>query len=91
MAARYNAVDAVLLIVLAARIHKTDAAVRAVCRNILHQLPQDDRHGVRKIMTCKYPLRVAELLLDSWAVIHQHPTTRQGSDTHETHHQPPHP
>lgn len=73
--ARYNAVDAVLLIVLAARIHGTDAAVRAVARNILHQLPQDDRPGVRRIMQSKYPLKVAELLLDCWAEVHQHTTT----------------
>jgi hypothetical protein len=70
MAARYSAVDAVLLIVLAARIHKTDAAVRAVARNIVKQLPVADRPGVRKIMTSKYPLRVAELLLDCWALVH---------------------
>lgn len=68
--ARYNAVDAVLLIVLAARLHGTDAAVRAVARNILHQLPQADRPGVRKIMQSKHPLKVAELLLDCWADIH---------------------
>jgi len=70
MAARYSAVDAVLLIVLAARIHKTDAAVRTVARNIVKQLPVADRPGVRKIMTSKYPLRVAELLLDCWALVH---------------------
>jgi len=70
MAARYNAVDAVLLIVLAARIHKTDAAVRAVARNIVNQLPVADRPGVRKIMQSRYPLRVAELLLDCWATVH---------------------
>lgn len=75
MAARYNAVDAVLLIVLAARLHKTDAAVRAVARNILHQLPQDDRPGVRKIMQSKHPLQVAELLLQCWADIHEITTT----------------
>lgn len=67
---RYNAVDAVLLIVLAARIHRTDAAVRAIARNILHHIPQDDRPGVRKIMQAKHPLKVAELLLDCWAEIH---------------------
>jgi len=68
---RYNAVDAVLLIVLAARIHRTDAAVRAIARNLLHQIPQDDRPGVRKIMNAKYPLKVAELLLDCWAEVHE--------------------
>ncbi|MNG31983.1 hypothetical protein D3C84_1178890 [compost metagenome] len=44
--------------------------MRAVARNILHQLPVADRPGVRKIMTSKYPLRVAELLLDCWALVH---------------------
>jgi hypothetical protein len=49
--------------------------VRAVARNILHQLPQDDRPGVRRIMQSKHPLKVAELLLDCWAEVHQHTTT----------------
>jgi hypothetical protein len=61
---KYDALDAVLMLALAARIHGTDAAVRATAKRILPKIPQADRHGIRRFLTTKYPLRVAELLLD---------------------------
>jgi hypothetical protein len=73
MAARYNAVDAVLLLALAVHFHGTDAAVRAIARNIIPQLPNADRHGVRKILNCKQPVKAVEQLLTLWASINGGP------------------
>ena len=66
---QYDALDVILIITLAARIHGTDAAVRATAKRILPKIPQADRHGVRRFLTTKYPLRVAELLLDLLVVV----------------------
>ena len=73
---QYDALDVVLIISLAARIHGTDAAVRATAKSILKKIPQADRHGVRRFITTKYPLRVAELLLDALVIVQRddHPT-----------------
>jgi hypothetical protein len=68
---QYDALDVVLMITLAARIHGTDAAVRATAKSILKKIPQADRHGVRRFITTKYPLRVAEMLLDALVVVQE--------------------
>ena len=74
---RYNALDVSLIITLAARIHGTDTAVRATAKRLLPKIPQADRHGIRRIVTTKYPLRVAELLLDLLVIVQgEDPTTR---------------
>lgn len=69
---QYDALDVVLMLALAARIHRTDAAVRATAKSILKKIPQADRHGVRRFITTKYPLRVVEILLDALEVVQEH-------------------
>lgn len=73
---QYDALDVVLMLTLAAHIHGTDAAVRATAKSIIKKIPQAERHGVRRFITAKYPLRVVDMLLEALVVVHEgnHPT-----------------
>lgn len=69
----FNSCDAVLCLVLAARIHRSDQAVRDTAKSLLKVIPKEDRAGVRRFVTAKHPLETAEKLLDFWFEVHETP------------------
>lgn len=77
----FSSVDAVLCLVLAARIHRKDAAVRITAKRLLGIIPKEDRRGVSRFITAKRPLESVELLLEFW--FQQHVANNQtDKDTH---------
>jgi hypothetical protein len=69
----FSSVDAVLCLVLAARIHRNDDAVRATAKRLLKVIPKADCPGVRRFITAKAPMETAEKLLNFWFEVHETP------------------
>ncbi|MDD1963767.1 hypothetical protein NPS29_00380 [Pseudomonas putida] len=60
-----NLTDAMIVLLLAARIHGTDEGVRAVAKNVVKKLPRSKRDGVYKVIDSKQPLRMVWLIADN--------------------------
>ncbi|RJX77833.1 hypothetical protein [Pseudomonas sp. LS-2] len=54
--------DAVLILLLAARIHGTDEGVRAAAKSVVKKLPRSKRDGVYKVIDSKSPLQMVGLI-----------------------------
>lgn len=56
--------DAMLVLLLAARIHGTDDGVRAAAKSVLKKIPRSKRDGIYKVIDSKSPLRMVELIAE---------------------------
>lgn len=56
--------DATLALVLAARIHRSDAAVRATARRCVKRLPRSKRDVVFQVIDSTRPLVLVELMAE---------------------------
>ncbi|MFZ6044928.1 hypothetical protein ACFW0H_02225 [Pseudomonas sp. CR3202] len=54
--------DATLALLLAARIHRSDAAVRATAKRCVGQLPRSKRDVVYQVIDSRSPLALVEFL-----------------------------
>lgn len=57
-----NLTDAVLILLLAARIHGTDEGVRAAAKSVVKKLPRSKRDAVYKVIESKSPLQMVGLI-----------------------------
>ena len=57
-----NLTDALLILLLAARIHGTDEGVRAAAKSVVKKLPRSKRDGICKVIDSKSPLRMVEVI-----------------------------
>lgn len=58
--------DAVLILLLAARIHGTDEAVRACAKRCIKKIPRKDRSLIHEIIRSRQPLDMAYVLAEQW-------------------------
>ncbi|CRM33265.1 hypothetical protein [Pseudomonas sp. 25 R 14] len=57
-----NLTDATLVLLLAARIHGTDDAVRASARSVVKKLPRSKRDLIYQVVNSRSPLELVEFL-----------------------------
>ncbi|WP_138763856.1 DUF7740 domain-containing protein [Pseudomonas lactis] len=57
-----NLTDATLVLLLAARIHGTDEAVRASAKNVVKKLPRSKRDLIYKVIDSRSPLDLVDFL-----------------------------
>lgn len=57
-----NLTDATLVLLLAARIHGTDAAVRATAKSAVKKLPRSKRDLIYKVIDSRSPLHMVDFL-----------------------------
>lgn len=57
--------DATLALLLAARIHGTDAAVRATAKRCVKKLPRSKRDLIYKVVDSRSPLELVDFLAHS--------------------------
>lgn len=57
--------DAILALVLAARIHQTNGAIKATAKRCAKQLPRGKRDLMRAIHDSKEPLKLIEYLAEN--------------------------
>ena len=60
-----NLTDAMIVLLLAARIHGTDEGVRAAAKSVVKKLPRSKRDGLYKVIDSKHPLRMVWLIADN--------------------------
>ncbi|MGU2316255.1 DUF7740 domain-containing protein [Pseudomonas aeruginosa] len=54
--------DATLALLLAARIHRSDAAIRATAKRCVRQLPRSKRDVLFKVIDSRSPLAMVEFI-----------------------------
>lgn len=54
--------DAMLVLLLAARIHGTDDGVRTAAKSVVKKLPRSKRDGIYKVIDSKSPLEMVGLI-----------------------------
>jgi site-specific DNA-cytosine methylase len=59
-----NLTDAMLVLLLAARIHGTDDGVRAAAKSVVKKIPRSKRDGIYKVIDSKSPLKMVELIAE---------------------------
>ncbi|KPA87095.1 hypothetical protein PF66_06440 [Pseudomonas asplenii] len=57
--------DAVLILLLAARIHGTDEAVRASAKNCVKKLPRSKRDPIYTVINSRRPMELVALMLEN--------------------------
>lgn len=57
-----NLTDATLVLLLAARIHGTDEAVRASAKSVVKKLPRSKRDLIYKVIESRSPLELVDFL-----------------------------
>lgn len=57
-----NLTDAMLVLLLAARIHGTDDGVRAAAKSVVKKIPRSKRDGIYKVIDSKSPLLMVGLI-----------------------------
>ncbi len=57
-----NLTDATLVLLLAARIHGTDEAVRASAKSVVKKLPRSKRDLIYKVIDSQRPLELVDFL-----------------------------
>lgn len=57
-----NLTDATLVLLLAARIHGTDEAVRASAKSVVKKLPRGKRDLIYKVIDSRSPLELVDFL-----------------------------
>lgn len=57
-----NLTDATLVLLLAARIHGTDEAVRASAKSVVKKLPRSKRDLIYKVIDSRSPLELVDFL-----------------------------
>ena len=57
-----NLTDATLVLLLAARIHGTDEAVRASAKSLVKKLPRSKRDLIYKVIDSRSPLELVDFL-----------------------------
>jgi hypothetical protein len=60
-----NLTDAFLILLLAARIHGTDQAVRTSAKSVVKKLPRGKRDVIYKVIDSKRPLQMVELIAEN--------------------------
>jgi hypothetical protein len=55
-----NLTDAVLVLLLAARIHGTDEAVRASAKSVVKKLPRSKRDLIYQVIASRNPLELVD-------------------------------
>lgn len=60
-----NLTDAVIALLLAARIHGTDQAVHATAKSIVKKMPRSKRGMIYKVIDSKSPLLMVELIAEN--------------------------
>lgn len=73
MKRKFNEVDAVLCIVLAARIHRNGRAVAKTAKRLIPLIPKPARAGIGRFIDAMAPLETAEMLLECWHEVHELP------------------
>lgn len=57
-----NLTDATLVLLLAARIHGTDEAIRASAKSVVKKLPRSKRDLIYKVIDSRSPLELVDFL-----------------------------
>lgn len=60
-----NLTDATLVLLLAARIHGTDEAVRASAKSVVKKLPRSKRDLIYKVIDSRSPLELVDYLAEN--------------------------
>jgi hypothetical protein len=60
-----NLTDATLILLLAARIHGTDEAVRASAKSVVKKLPRSKRDLIYKVIDSRSPLELMDYLAEN--------------------------
>jgi hypothetical protein len=60
-----NLTDAIIALLLAARIHGTDQAVRATAKKVVKKLPGSKREMIYKVIDSEDPLLMVELIAEN--------------------------
>jgi len=60
-----NLTDATLILLLAARIHGTDEAVRASAKSVVKKLPRSKRDLIYKVIDSRSPLDLVDYLAEN--------------------------
>lgn len=60
-----NLSDAALVLLLAARIHGTDEAVRASAKSVVKKLPRSKRDLIYKVIEAKSPLHLVGFIAEN--------------------------
>jgi len=60
-----NLSDATLVLLLAARIHGTDEAVRASAKSVVKKLPRSKRDLIYKVIEAKSPLHLVGFIAEN--------------------------
>lgn len=60
-----NLSDAILVLLLAARIHGTDEAVRASAKSVVKKLPRSKRDLIYKVIEAKRPLQLVGFIAEN--------------------------
>ena len=60
-----NLTDAIIALLLAARIHGTDQAVRTTAKIVVKKLPRGKREMIYKVIDSKNPLLMVELIAEN--------------------------
>lgn len=60
-----NLTDVIIALLLAARIHGTDQAVRATAKRVVKKLPRSKREVIYKVIDSKCPLFMVELIAEN--------------------------
>ncbi|RRV10439.1 hypothetical protein EGJ27_02105 [Pseudomonas sp. v388] len=63
-----NLTDAMIVLLLAARIHGTDEGVRAAAKSVVNKLPRSKRHGIYKVIDSKHPLLMVGLIAEHFEI-----------------------
>lgn len=64
-----NLTDATLILLLAAKIHGTDEAVRISAKSVVTKIPHDQRDFIYQVISSQKPLDFVNILaahLDDW-------------------------
>jgi len=60
-----NLTDATLILMLAARIHGMDEAVRASAKSVVKKLPRSKRDLIYNVINARSPMHLVEFLLEN--------------------------
>lgn len=60
-----NLTDAILVLLLAARIHGTDEAVRASAKSVVKKLPRNKRDLIYQVVNARSPLHLVGFLAEN--------------------------
>jgi hypothetical protein len=60
-----NLTDATIVLLLAARIHGTDSAVRASAKSVVKKLPRSKRDLIYNVINSKKPLELVAHIADN--------------------------